>query len=524
MPVSLLSARKPGAQRRVFLQPLVRNFPGLPAGLELRANLPLRAGERVRAAAELGLDAVNGAVYGYYYDALGRRRAKSYPGGTIDEYFTDIGSQLLVDQGSNTVITPVGFYTVDDYVWLNGRPVVLIRGKFAADWSRLPDSSGDCTRNGEPAACGIYFPVTDHIGKPVVMLDSSRKVAGAADYDPFGRVNRVTYNVDTPHPYANSSDLTIGDFRQALGGPGVIVKLRVLFDIVDTEQDHATIKDYAYLTDGDTSTSLTGAIGGYHRGSVWSPWVQPSNGRIAVKFSSDATNCCPDGSGGIDCGCGQAPTFPYKGVTTESYEYQRYQTGASPFWTPLRFQGQYFDAEADWFENWNRYYEPSIGRYLQSEPMLQDSMTVVDRAMRGGSIPAYAYALHNPLSYSDSTGLAPNKQWSCEDLKEYIDNMTKEINKRWEELKEDKLKLPICNPGAPLRDDKLGHLAIILKYHFQRNGAMIIYDAKGCGGGPPRSPMPSPFPFPDDSPFPGSTPLPFAFPMPVPMPVPIPIP
>ena len=62
MPVSLLSARKPGAQRRVFLQPLVRNFPGLPAGLELRANLPLRAGERVRAAAELGLEARRGST------------------------------------------------------------------------------------------------------------------------------------------------------------------------------------------------------------------------------------------------------------------------------------------------------------------------------------------------------------------------------------------------------------------------------------------------------------------------------
>ena len=57
MPVSLLSARKPGPQRGVFLQPLVRNFPGLPAGLELRANLPIGPGKRVRTAAEVGLEA-----------------------------------------------------------------------------------------------------------------------------------------------------------------------------------------------------------------------------------------------------------------------------------------------------------------------------------------------------------------------------------------------------------------------------------------------------------------------------------
>jgi len=64
--------------------------------------------------------------------------------------------------------------------------------------------------------------------------------------------------------------------------------------------------------------------------------------------------------------------FPYEGVTTEPYEYQRYQTGAVPLWTPLRFKGQYFDAETDLFENWNRYYAPNVGRYLAAEPLFLD--------------------------------------------------------------------------------------------------------------------------------------------------------
>jgi hypothetical protein len=115
---------------------------------------------------------VNGAFYNYYYyDAFGRRRAKSYPGGTSDEYFHGLRNQLLVDRGSSGITTPVAHYTQDDYVWLDGRPVVMVRGKLGTSWVRLSDTSTDCARNGEASACGVYFPVTDHIGKPVLILE-----------------------------------------------------------------------------------------------------------------------------------------------------------------------------------------------------------------------------------------------------------------------------------------------------------------------------------------------------------------
>ncbi|WP_255651642.1 RHS repeat-associated core domain-containing protein [Corallococcus sp. AS-1-12] len=64
----------------------------------------------------------------------------------------------------------------------------------------------------------------------------------------------------------------------------------------------------------------------------------------------------------------------------------------------MRFMGHYYDAETDLFENWNRYYDPSIGRYLQPEPMLG----------RGPSaLPAYAYALSSPMFYVDPNGNEP---------------------------------------------------------------------------------------------------------------------
>jgi len=73
---------------------------------------------------------------------------------------------------------------------------------------------------------------------------------------------------------------------------------------------------------------------------------------------------------------------------------------------PLRLAGQYFDKEVGLHYNYFRDYDPSLGRYVESDPV----------GLHGG-INTYLYVAASPLLGADPLGLA---QFCCRDLNSFI--------------------------------------------------------------------------------------------------------
>jgi RHS repeat-associated protein len=69
-------------------------------------------------------------------------------------------------------------------------------------------------------------------------------------------------------------------------------------------------------------------------------------------------------------------------------------SGLGAFNLPLRLPGQYFDAETNLHYNYFRNYDPSLGRYEESDPL----------GLEGG-LNTYAYVRSAPLALIDPTGL-----------------------------------------------------------------------------------------------------------------------
>ncbi len=335
---------------------------------------------------------VGGGVYYANIDAFNRRSSKTYPSGSSDVFRYDLGHQMLEDQGLDHISTSPTAYPIDQYIWLGGRPVVVIRGEMNTSYNWQDDTTASCGRNDDtqPPPCGFYFPVTDQIGAPVLVLNSARQVTAQQDYDAFGYVNRGQLAAQVNNPHMVPSPAFQFGLYKVPKWSGYTTQTRTKFS---TNVMPSNTTAQLRVTVGRTTSTISTLASGTHQSPVWTSW-----GTVPGTANPTSVQVW------LAPGSVSGPDY----IAAEAYEFRRYQ--ASYYSIPLRFPGQYYDFETDMFENWNRYYEPQTGRYLSPEPLLQYPLAVQKRAMRAQSLPTYSYALNDPLTYTDRDGFGPEEE------------------------------------------------------------------------------------------------------------------
>jgi RHS repeat-associated protein len=117
-------------------------------------------------------------------------------------------------------------------------------------------------------------------------------------------------------------------------------------------------------------------------------------------------------------------------------------------------------------DNWYRYYEPELGRYLSPEPLMQSPSTIRMLAGEGRRMAAYAYASNSPIMNVDSDGnldsQAKRNGKPNETVRQLEQPLRKELSARCaREYEENRKKClekankcdPVPLPASPSRPD-----------------------------------------------------------------------
>ncbi len=301
----------------------------------------------------------------YYLNGMGQRVGKTL---NLLGFVYDEAGRLIGEYGSGSATVPVreyvymgdmlvGVLTNNAYVIDNTATTTAVVGTWPTGGGQTAFGSSFRTHAaGTGTNSFTWTPTLPSSGSYRVY---SRWVAGAdratnATYEITGTAGTTTVAVN--QQLRDGEWVLLGTFAMA---PGVGHNVRltdnanglVVADAVKFVPDNASTV-YAVHTDHLNTPRL---VVDQNQVAVWR-WDQTD------PFGNNTANEDPDGN---------SITFEF----------------------PLRFPGQYLDKETNTHYNYYRDYDPSVGRYVESDPI----------GLRGG-INTYAYVGSNPLTYTDETG------------------------------------------------------------------------------------------------------------------------
>jgi RHS repeat-associated protein len=380
---------------------------------------------------------VGSVITEYQLNALGQRVAKTGPSGGT-HYHYDAAGRLIAESDATGKVQK-------EYVWLGDTPVAMID-------SALPPAETVCPATPQLRPLGGFTPYEQrermevHSGRPGergwewglgtntrdfeasaredVNWVSGKPYAFRLTYDGAGNATvRVTDAGAELFTLTWTGDMDVGNaLRFVVRSPeGIGAGNLVRVDITSIDGQPVT---ESLSTTGDDSASRDARIffgesleDGYTvEGSVtfvFSGAYPPKGNQLDFLVTAGHVACDGSGSGGADT---QARIFyihpdhlDTPRVLTDDANRVVWRWDSDPFGAypadedpdgdgtkvafNLRFPGQYFDRETNLHYNYFRDYDPSTGRYVQSDPI----------GLAGGLNP-YAYARLNAISNIDPNG------------------------------------------------------------------------------------------------------------------------
>jgi RHS repeat-associated protein len=315
-------------------------------------------------------------IHEYVYDQLNRLTNATHPSGLPTEGFTldSVGNRLVDITKPNPAQSDGKWqYNANHQLLQAATENTSFMGSNSQPINYGWDAAGNLTQKSTPAGTEGQFPtdnqryVYDAQNRLIETQDAQGNAIASYQYDPFGRRIRKTVYREWNSGW------------QALATPRTHTYL-YLEEGLSAEYRHTgnqipvIYASYGWMPESPWGTS-----------PIWTR-IQRSDTQETQRFSYHSDNV---GTPLLLTDVQGAAVWRQQATAFGETQVDP----ASVVDNPLRFPGQYYDVETKTHYNYMRHYDPSIGRYTQTDPI----------GLRGG-VNTYLYVGGNPVAYIDPEG------------------------------------------------------------------------------------------------------------------------